>query len=391
MYTLLWLLLPVAAASGWFVARQSQRQTQPPHHQISPEYFKGLNFLLNEQPDKAIDVFTKLLEADDPEAIDTHMAVGSLFRRRGEVDRAIRLHQNLLTLSSLSSPQKSQALLELGHDYLRAGLLDRAEGLLLDLIEVDKKCEAGLRLLKAIYQQEKEWHKAAEVVQQLEATTGENLAHVLAQYHCELAEEAKARRDMDVVKTCVVRALNCDPMCVRASILRGNVQREEAEYEAAITSFQKVAEQDPDFLSEVIDPMLDCHYELDRLSEMAEYLQEILRKFACTKAVLVFSELLRQEHGDHDSAVFMANYLGKTPSLQGLCRLVELNLSDSAGELRDTFRVIRMTLERMIKKVPKYKCEQCGFSGKSLHWLCPSCKTWNSVKPVQSLIADSLR
>ncbi len=385
MSFLLWLLLPVAAASGWWFARRSFLSAPPISQNISPEYFKGLNYLLNEQPNKAIEVFSRLLKSEHSEEVETHIAVGVLFRRRGEVDQAIRIHQDILSRSDIDEKQRRLVLLELGRDYLRAGLLDRAEGLLHDLIRVEPVNVSALDLLKTIYEQEKEWLKAAEVVNVLAASESENYQPVLAQYACEMAVIANQKRDFNRAQGYIDKALHSDPLCVRASILKAQGLAENGAFEKAVSAYQRVADQDPDYLSEVIDPMLECYYQLDRLDDMQDYLQGLLRQYACTRAVLALSELLRQHRGDHDAAIYMANYLGRTPSLAGLHRLVDLNLAESKGELRDTFRVIRKTLMGMIKTQPLYQCRQCGFSGKLLHWLCPSCKSWNRVKPVESL------
>ena len=184
---LLWLLLPLAAASGWYAARRDLRR--PAAAPVSPDYFRGINYLLNEQPDKAIEVFTRMLEVNT-ETVETHLALGGLFRRRGEVERAIRIHQNLIARSTLDAAQRSQALCELAQDYLKAGLLDRAENLFLELAEIPAHLETALRALMAIYEQEKEWHKAIVSARRLALIVDSDLGPLLAQYHCEMGERA---------------------------------------------------------------------------------------------------------------------------------------------------------------------------------------------------------
>ncbi|MCK5360007.1 MAG: lipopolysaccharide assembly protein LapB, partial [Gammaproteobacteria bacterium] len=154
------LLLPLAAISGWIASRQDERiRSRKCGADIPSDYFKGLNLLLNEQPDKAIEVFIKVLEVDS-ETVETHLMLGNLFRRRGEIERATRIHQNLIARPKLDRYQCSQALFELAQDYLKAGLLDRAENLLLEYAEVEKDPEPALRQLLYVYQQEKEWDQA---------------------------------------------------------------------------------------------------------------------------------------------------------------------------------------------------------------------------------------
>jgi lipopolysaccharide biosynthesis regulator YciM len=388
MYGLLWLLLPVAAASGWFAATQVRdKRHASGAHDISRDYFKGLNYLINEQPDKAVDVFVKVLEVDS-DTVDIHIAVGSLFRRRGEVDRAIRVHQNLLDKGHLEPEQRILALRELGRDFMKAGLLDRAEGLLQDLLVIEPDNEPALKLLKTIYQREKEWNKAAEVVDRLQRATGVTLSHELAQYYCELALEARAERDLDRAFQLLSQALSSDPSCVRASIIEGQLHADNGECEAAIDCFKRVEQQDADFVVEVLDAMLECYYRLDQPHAMNDYVQNLLRQSSSVKTVAIAADLLRREHGDHDAAIYIAHSLNKFPSLDGLQKLVELNMASSTGELRDTFRVIKATLDRLLENKSRYRCQRCGFGGKVMHWLCPSCQNWNTLKPVKAVLNE---
>ena len=183
------LLLPLAAVSGWFAARQDQRyKSRKCGADIPSDYFKGLNLLLNEQPDKAIEVFIKVLEVDT-ETVETHLMLGNLFRRRGEIERATRIHQNLIARPKLDRYQRSQALFELAQDYLKAGLLDRAENLLLEYAEVEKDSEPALRQLLYVYQQEKEWNQAIATAKRLAKASGESTDEMIANFLCEQAVE----------------------------------------------------------------------------------------------------------------------------------------------------------------------------------------------------------
>jgi len=190
-----WLLLPVAALSGWFIAHLGRKRGRgDPMMDLSSTYFRGLNYLLNEQPDKAIEVFLKLAEVDN-DTVETHLALGNLFRRRGEVDRAIRIHQNLVARTTLSAEQRSYALLELGEDYMRAGLFDRAEDLFLEMVDMGVHMEPVLNHLVVIFEQEKDWDKAIDAARKLGPISGRDMAPVVAQYYCELAEVARESGD----------------------------------------------------------------------------------------------------------------------------------------------------------------------------------------------------
>ncbi len=193
---LFWLLLPIAAVSGWVLGVRNPRTEQDTGRErgLRSDYFKGINYLLNEQPDKAIEVFIKVLEVDQ-ETVETHLALGNLYRRRGEVDRAIRIHQNLVARNSLSAEQRYEALLELGQDYLSAGLLDRAEDLFKELAEASHYRVQALRQLIDIYEQEKDWDEAISCARQLERATGNQLGPVIAHYQCEQAEQYRSHND----------------------------------------------------------------------------------------------------------------------------------------------------------------------------------------------------
>ena len=407
-YSLLWLLLlPVAAASGWWFAKREERRKQEENALgLYPDYFKGLNYLINEQPDKAIEVFVKMLEVDT-ETVETHFALGSLFRRRGEVDRAIRIHQNLIARPTLTQEQRNQALLELGEDYLRAGWFDRAESMFLKLIETEdstsdilssatcaSQVAPALRSLCDIYQQEREWNKAINSAQKLETATGKKLSNIIAQYYCELAEQARQRQDIDEANKMIRRALASDPKCVRASILQGDIDMMSGHYTSALRAYKNVEEQDADYLAEVIPRLVDCYNKLGNPEEIAGYLKNVLQKYAGVAPLLAFAELLRDQQGEQDAAVFVAEHLNKQPTLSGVTCLIDLYLVGSEGKIREHLLMLNTAIKKLLQERPLYQCEQCGFSGKSLHWQCPGCKKWSTLKPVHGVekaISKNLR
>lgn len=379
MLDLLWLLLPVAAISGWAIAKQQYFPSFPAvkNKTCTSDYFRGINYLLNEQPDKAIEVFTRMIEVNR-ETVEMHFALGSLFRRRGEVERAIRIHQNLIARATLTPPQRTEALLELGKDYQRAGLLDRAENLFRELIDMHLREDEALQCLRDIYQQEKEWKKAIQVARKLEQVANVKMDRVIAHYCCELAESARRQGNEDPGKY-INEAFQWDANCARASILRGNLLMSLDRYEDAIAAFAKVALQDSDYISEVIDPMLRCYIQLERGDKMLEYLQT-LPNFGGEKGLTVISELINQKFGDEEAISFLSSYLNHCPSLLGLSCLINLTEKKSTG-MAEPMGLFKTSLDKLIEKTPQYQCDQCGFSGKVLHWLCPTCKYWGTVKP----------
>jgi len=384
MNELLWLLLPIAAASGWLAARRSARRQEQPGDDRTPAYFKGLNYLLNEQPDKAIDVFIKMLEVDS-ETVETHLALGNLFRRRGEVDRAIRIHQNLIARPTLNRDQRAQALLELGQDYMRAGLFDRAESLFGELSEMKMYQEQALQNLRVIYQQEKDWDRCLEVARELEQLSSESLRIERSHYYCELAEEAIARKETALASANLKKAQSCDDSCVRATLLQGQLEIAAGSCKSAIRTLQQVERQDDAYLSEALPKLLECYSETGNRRELVGYLHQLFERNQGIGPALALVDLVRTDEGDQAAIRFLCDYLQRHPDLEGLDCLMALNLSDGGMASSDTLKIIRELIGKLLEGRPAYQCCQCGFSAKTLHWQCPGCKSWSSIKPIQGM------
>lgn len=383
--TLLFLLLPVAVYSGWHAGRK-----QPPISrekklcEIPPDYLKGLNYLLNEQPDKAIEVFIQMLEVDS-ETVETHLALGSLFRRRGEVDRAIRIHQNLIARPTLTQSQRTQALYELGEDYMRAGLLDRAETLFKELVETSPQSEIALRQLIDIYQQEKDWGKAIEMARMLGMRTGESMHSIIAQFYCEMAETAFHHGETGTAQKWLKKALASDRNCVRASILEGQNEQRSGNDKAALKAYLRIEQQDADYLPEIVTPLLECYHALGRMYEAKDYLRQLIKQYGSITIMLKLAELVQKEDGDEAAMDFITEYLHQRPSVRGMDRLINLNLMHVKDSVRDKLLVLKEVTSQLLVNKPVYKCRSCGFSGKSMHWQCPGCRQWNTVKPIQGV------
>jgi len=381
---LLFLLLPVSATCGWLVGRRvSHKQNPRLPHKIRRDYFKGLNYLINEQPDKAVDVFIKLLEVDS-DTVETHLALGSLFRRRGEVDRAIRIHQNLIARPQLAKPHRLHALSELGQDYLRAGVLDRAERLFLELVELGEEDQPSLHFLLRIYQQEKDWHKAIEIAEKLRAH-GESMSATIAQYYCELAEQMIEKGWTQDVLSNLKRAQAIDHACVRASMIRGRLESEAGNYKEAIRCYKRVIAQDPDYISEIVSPLADCYRSTREEDKLVTFLEECLVRYPRISLVLVISDYLHRQHGEKVAIEFIAQQIQRQPSLRGLSHLVELYLLNSTGDAKEKLLILQNFINKLLADKPVYQCSHCGFSGRTLYWLCPSCHHWNAVKPIRGL------
>lgn len=379
---LFWLLLPVAALSGWWIGRRALMSKRTySSSSIYPEYFKGLNFVLNEEPDKAIEVFIRMLEVDS-ETVETHLALGNLFRRRGEVDRAIRIHQNLIARPTLDREQRAHALLELGMDYMKLGLLDRAEGLFLELVDSDLHLNQAYTQLLEIYQQEKDWENAIAIARKLEIISGNSLNPVIAQFYCERADLAFKEGNMRIIKENIRRAISFNPNCVRASLIEARMYQQLGKDKLALKSYKRVESQDSDYITEIIGPLFDCYRKLDRVDEFVEYLRMLVNIYGGISTLLMLTELIAEREGENAAIRFISDELKNRPTVKGVDRLIEYTLSKSEGEMHDYLQTIKDLTGQLIEGRAMYKCNSCGFDAKQLHWLCPGCKSWDTVKPV---------
>lgn len=379
---LLWLLLPLAAASGWLAARVDyKRRERNLDVDLSAAYLKGLNFLLNEQPDKAIEIFVHVLEVNS-ETVETHLALGNLFRRRGEVERAIRIHQNLIARPTLDKEQRTLALLELAQDYLKAGLLDRAENLFLELAEIRSHSEQALNHLRSIYQQEKDWEKAIPVTRRLARLSGKRLDDVIAQYYCELAEQAAAKDNRHRAREYLKEALASDKHCVRASMLLGDIESADGHQRQAITAWREIERQDPRYLGEVANRIAASYRALGDEAGLHGFFSEALARHGGSALAVVFSEIIKQRDGVEAAEKFVADWLRQSPNVHGLTQLIDLNLEEATGGAREDLKLLKGIIEGLRAQHQGYSCEECGFRGRTLHWICPSCSRWNTVRPV---------
>ncbi|MGD9591683.1 MAG: lipopolysaccharide assembly protein LapB [Candidatus Berkiella sp.] len=382
---LICLLLPVAALSGWYLGKRSGRQSNGNKHDgLSSDYYMGLNFLLNEQTDKAVDAFIRMLDVS-PDSVDTTLALGNFFRRRGEVDRAIRIHQTLLS-KPLTPKQRNHSLLELAQDYMRAGMYDRAESLLLEVTNtVGNQLELSLRNLIDIYEREKEWEKAIHVALRLEEVTKTSMANEIAQYYCEFAEHAWSKGKIKAAFKCLKQGLQHNRNCARVSMCEGNFEKKLGNYQNAINAYKRLEFQDVAFLPEALPSIIECYEQLNEHQALEEYLDYLLRHCPSISIVLAHADRVNEKLGKERAAYFLANYMHRHPSIRGLKYLIEFHLSRVVGEVRNELLMLKSLVEKLVEKKPVYRCGQCGFATRLLHWQCPSCRLWACVKPIQGI------
>jgi lipopolysaccharide biosynthesis regulator YciM len=383
------LLLPLAAASGWFAAsRAARKESAKSEREANPVYFQGLNYLLNEEPDKAIDVFLEMLEVD-ADTIETHLALGNLFRRRGEVERAIRIHQNLIARPALLREQRAQAVFELAQDYMRSGLYDRAEQLLLELKQGRQYVVPVLRNLVKIYQQEKDWDACLKTIEALDIESGETHDLQKSHYFCEMANKARADGDNEVARIYLKRALNVYKGCVRATHLLARIDIQENKRKDALVKLLDAAERAPEYLPEIIREIVDIYRSEGDMRGVRAFLEDQVKRHPNQGTELFLAEIIRQQSGDAEATRFLGEYIAKNPSMPGLIRLVELQCTMPSMGNDHLLYNVRAHLHRLMAERINYQCQKCGFEAKQLHWQCPSCDSWSTIKRRSLIEADN--
>ena len=375
------LLLPAAALSGWVIGRRGgERHSDSQVSKLSTTYFRGLNYLLNEQPDKAIELFLHTAELDK-DTFETQVALGHLFRRRGEVDRAIRLHQALVQRTDLNDQQKVQALLALGEDYMKSGLLDRAETVFSELARIDQRAPQALRHLIAIYQSERDWTKAIENASRFEAVTGEPMGKLIAQFECELADRQRAAGDIDAARESIARAYAADSTSVRAGMLEGRIEVDAGQDAAAIRAFERAARHDPDYLPDLLPGLLASYARVGDSTGARAFLAEMAEHYRGISPVLALARLVESSDGVGAARAYLAQQLKDRPSVRGEAALIDMTLAEQADPVA-TLHDLKHITDQLLVRNPSYRCSCCGFGARSHHWQCPSCKEWGTVKPL---------
>ena len=385
----LWWLLPVPAlffALGWIAARIDIKHLLHESRALPLSYFRGLNFLLNEQPDKAIESFIEVVKVD-PQTIDLHFALGSLFRRQGETDRAIRMHQNLLDRPSLPADKRTMANYELAQDFHRAGLLDRAETLFTKLDGTPFE-HSALSHLISIYETEKDWPKAIAATQRMEMLAKQPYYREIAQYHCELAQTALVRPDRATVVAEVERALVAHRGCTRANVIAGDLARQESDLPGAIAAWQRIESQNPAFLALAADRFAEAFRASRDLPSGIRLLRSYQQQYPSLDVLNALFALVIEHEGATAAAALVTDELAKNPTLIGLDRLLEAQLLSAPAERRRDLELVKGLVAQHIKRLGFYKCEHCGFRARQYYWRCPGCQKWESYSPRRTEMPD---
>lgn len=379
-FDLWWLIVcPLFFGLGWLAARIDIKHLLLESRALPRSYFKGLNFLLNEQPDKAIEAFIEVVKVD-PETIELHFALGSLFRRRGETERAIRMHRSLLERPDLSDEQRVLALYELGQDYLKAGLLDRAEETFTKLREGPHRGEA-LRHLLAIYQQEKEWQKAIDTATQLEKDSDHSWQKEIANFHCEQAVIASAQNRPEEARQQLQQALAANRRCVRASLLLGDLAVANGEHETAIEHWTRIEQQNAAYLSLVAERLLKSYDALGRGPEGVARLRQYLANHPSLDLLDVVFQSTLESEGPEGAYRLVRDELRRNPTLIGLDKLIEAQILSAPAERRHDLEMVKNLVHNHTRRLARYRCEDCGFKARQFYWQCPACLGWETYPP----------
>ena len=335
---------------------------------LHPDYLTGLDYLVSEQPDRALDMFLKLLDAN-AETIETHFALGSLYRRRGEVERAIRIHQNLLARKELAPEHREQALLALAQDYLRAGVLDRAEGLFQQVSEVPRLRVSALDALRGVYERQHDWQQALVAYRQLARIKAAPARTVAAHYLCELATVAIERGDIVVARELLTQAREEALPFPRAALLGAQIAEREAQMDVAVKLLRQALTESPTLLQEELPHLLKLVGPAERDSILGELVaQTELRDFDELKR-LVFAAIAADLGSAAPLRASIEKVFSQDPTLQAVWQEGPTQSARIAHEIG-----------ALLAQAEKYRCNECGFSGRNFYWHCPACHSWDSFE-----------
>lgn len=386
MLELLFLLLPVAAAYGWYMGRRSaQQDKQQEASRLSRDYVTGVNFLLSNQQDKAVDLFLDMLK-EDSGTVEAHLTLGNLFRSRGEVDRAIRIHQSLMESASLTYDQRLLAVQQLGRDYMAAGMYDRAEEMFAQLIDETDFRIGALQQLLLIHQATSDWQKAIDVAERLVKLGKDRQIMEIAHFYCELSLQAMGSDDLDRAMSLLKKAEAADPQSARVSIMMGRILMAQGEEAKAVNHLQRVLEQDKELVSETLEMLETCFQRLNKPQAWADYLKRCVEENTGALAELYLSDILEQHEGAEVAQVYINRQLQRHPTMRVFHRLMDFHLHEAEdGRAKESLMVLRDMVGEQIRTKPRYRCHKCGFTAHALYWHCPSCRAWSSVKPIRGL------
>ena len=383
-----WLLaLPVFFGMGWVAARVDIKSLLSESRALPSSYFRGLNFLLNEQPDKAIESFLQVAK-ENPQTVELQFALGNLFRRRGEVDRAIRMHQDLVNRDDLPQDERRQASFELAQDFFKAGLLDHAEQVLAKMAQVDSSPEVHRHLLD-IYIQEKDWEKAVGAAKKLEVSAKRNYQKEIANYYCELAITDHVHGRGAEAEHHLQEALEANRKCVRANLLRGEWLANGGRHGEAIDAWKAIEQQDPAYFGLAAEGMVESYKALGKPGEGLQLLRGLQYRYPALDFLNVVYQATAEQEGDDAAWRLVRDEVRRNPTLVGLDRLIDAELVRAPPERRQDLQLMKNLVHTHAQALAVYLCANCGLKARQFFWQCPACGGWETFPPRRTAELES--
>lgn len=393
MIELLFLLLPIAAAYGWYMGhRSAQKDREDFSNKLSRDYVTGVNFLLSNQTEKAVDLFLNMLQKQEAEneiesdsQFEAELTLGNLFRSRGEVDRALRIHQALDRSPNYTFEQKLLAKQQLAKDFMAVGFYDRAENLYITLVDEPEFAEGALQQLAVIYQKTKEWKKAINVEEKLAKIAPKEDNIELAQYYCEYVQ-ALPNGHKENPQQILQQALKVAPGCVRASMMLADLNIAQQDYQSAVRILENVLNQNPNYIGEVLPQLKECYRQLDQLDNFELFLIRVTQEIRNSSVELALADLIAEKDGRSAAQGKVYQQLNHNPSMFLFHRFIEYQIDDAEeGRGKDSLVLLHKLVGERIKQGFDYRCVNCGYQSHKLMWCCPSCRQWEKVKPIRGI------
>ncbi len=386
MNELLFLLLPIAMAYGWFMGRNSIKQKDQTEKQdLSIKYSTGLNYLLSNQQDKAIDSLLEALNVED-DSVEAHFAMANLFRKRGELDRALKVHEHLVRLDSLPTKDKEQAVFELGKDFLSAGLYDRAEKMFSRLLKSKTYGVKSLTNLLKIFQSTKDWQQGIRHKKVVIKIKDKRLLHTLANFYCELATTALESDNFIEGLELLEEALILDPNSCRANWLMAKIYESHQQCEQACQCYKDIYKQDKEFFPDVIEQMHHCFVQLNATDDFYTFIKKVYDETGSSSALISYLDHIESISGHKKAIEFILLALKRRPTIRGFKHLIKMQMAQSNETVNTTsLDLIKKLISEYLKLKHRYSCRVCGFNSSTHYWSCPSCHEWEQLKPVRGL------
>jgi lipopolysaccharide assembly protein B len=379
--TVFWLTLVGTLAVGWGITGWRTWVRRRRRIRRRARYLEGVRFLLDDKPDRALEVFLSLAELDD-ETVDTHFALGSLYRRRGEVNRAIRVHQHIVDRSNLNPAHREAALTELARDYFRAGLYDRAEKLFQELADRGHEPAVALQHLIRIYEFQHDWPQAAAAHERLRTVGVPEQPSAIAHYWCEMAEQAIADKDLPQALEHLQRAGREQNDFGRAGILRGDLARKQGDPAQALQLYRRVVRRDFHLLAIVLPRLADAARQAGEPQQFDATLEELIRLGRGNHAEIAYAAIVS---GYYDDPVILECVRQMLTIDSDLRDMAAAFLPPGAEPSREQLRAIAGALRNVVLRHARYKCSECGLDSSTFLWHCPGCHSWDTLRGVAAL------